>query len=68
MTEKREDIARVEKQLQDYVTTNFPNSEPKTKPLRIGPGRDAKIEARISGPDPVGSAPALGKSTGHYAR
>jgi multidrug efflux pump subunit AcrB len=52
-TEQREDIARVEKQLQDYVAVNFPNSEPKTKPLRIGPGRDAKIEARFSGPDPA---------------
>ena len=52
-TEKREDIPRIEKQLQEYVAFNFPNSEPKTKPLRIGPGRDAKIEARISGPDPV---------------
>jgi multidrug efflux pump subunit AcrB len=53
MTEKREDIPRIEKQLQEYVAIEFPNSEPKTKPLRIGPGRDAKIEARISGPDPV---------------
>ena len=35
------------------MVENFPNSEPKTKPLRIGPGRDAKIEARLNGPDPV---------------
>ena len=46
------DIPVVEKQLQEYVAVNFPNAEPKTKALRIGPGRDAKIEARISGPDP----------------
>lgn len=52
-TKALDDIPRVEKQLQEYVAVNFPNSEPKTKPLRIGPGRDAKIEARISGPDPV---------------
>ncbi len=52
-TEKREDIPRIEKQLLDYTAIHFPNSEPKTKPLRIGPGRDAKIEARLNGPDPV---------------
>ncbi len=52
-TEKLEDIARIEKQLMAYVAVEFPDSEPKTKPLRIGPGRDAKIEARIIGPDPV---------------
>lgn len=46
------DIPLLEKQLLDYTATNFPNSEPKTKALRIGPGRDAKIEARISGPEP----------------
>lgn len=53
MTHKLEEIPIVEQRLQDYVATHYPNSEPKTKPLRIGPGRDAKIEARISGPDPI---------------
>ncbi len=52
-TKTLEDIPRIEKLLLDYTATNFPNSEPKTKALRIGPGRDAKIEARLSGPDPV---------------
>jgi multidrug efflux pump subunit AcrB len=52
-TEKLDDIKRIEKQLLNYIAINFPDSEPKTKPLRIGPGRDAKIEARFSGPDPV---------------
>ena len=52
-TETLEDIPRIEKLLLEYTATNFPNSEPKTKALRIGPGRDAKIEARISGPNPV---------------
>ncbi len=52
-TETLEDIPRIEKLLQQYTAVEFPNAEPKTKPLRIGPGRDAKIEARISGPDPV---------------
>lgn len=52
-TKTLQDIPRIEKQLLDYTATNFPDSEPKTKALRIGPGRDAKIEARLSGPDPV---------------
>jgi len=52
-TEILEDIPRIEKLLLDYTAINFPDSEPKTKALRIGPGRDAKIEARLSGPDPV---------------
>ncbi len=52
-TETLESIPRIEKLLLDYTAKNFPDSEPKTKALRIGPGRDAKIEARLSGPDPV---------------
>ncbi|MBT8133322.1 MAG: efflux RND transporter permease subunit, partial [Gammaproteobacteria bacterium] len=52
-TKTLEDIPRIEQKLLEYTAANFPNSEPKTKPLRIGPGRDAKIEARLSGPDPV---------------
>lgn len=52
-TKTLDDIPRIEKLLLDYTATNFPNSEPKTKALRIGPGRDAKIEARLSGPNPV---------------
>ena len=52
-TKTLDDIPRIEKLLLDYTAINFPNSEPKTKALRIGPGRDAKIEARLSGPNPV---------------
>ncbi|VAW54826.1 Acriflavin resistance protein [hydrothermal vent metagenome] len=51
--ESLDDMQRLQKQVLDYAAINFPDSEPKTKPLRIGPGRDAKIEARINGPDPV---------------
>jgi multidrug efflux pump subunit AcrB len=47
------DLPRLSQQVLDYTARNFPNSEPKTKALRIGPGRDAKIEARLNGPDPV---------------
>lgn len=52
-TKTRDDIPRIEKQVLDYIASHFPDSEPKTKPLRIGPGRDAKIEARFNGPDPA---------------
>ncbi|HEB82611.1 MAG TPA: efflux RND transporter permease subunit, partial [Gammaproteobacteria bacterium] len=52
-TKSLEDIPRIEEALLAYTATHFPDSEPKTKRLRIGPGRDAKIEARLSGPDPV---------------
>lgn len=48
-----EDIPRLSEMALEYTAKNFPDSEPKTKPLRIGPGRDAKIEARLNGPDPV---------------
>lgn len=39
----------VERRLRD----GGPGLDPIIKSLRIGPGRDAKIEARFSGPDPV---------------
>ncbi|MCW8963603.1 MAG: efflux RND transporter permease subunit [Gammaproteobacteria bacterium] len=50
-TETLDDIPRIQEQLEQYVAENFPNTEPKTVPLRIGPGRDAKIEVRFLGPD-----------------
>ncbi|MEE8307817.1 MAG: efflux RND transporter permease subunit, partial [Gammaproteobacteria bacterium] len=51
--ETLDDVHRLQEQVLDYAAINFPDAEPKTKPLRIGPGRDAKIEARLNGPDPV---------------
>jgi len=51
--ETLDDVHRLQQQVLDYAAINFPDAEPKTKPLRIGPGRDAKIEARLNGPDPV---------------
>jgi multidrug efflux pump subunit AcrB len=35
----------------DFMRTEMPGLDPIVKSLRIGPGRDSKIEARISGPD-----------------
>jgi len=52
-TKTLEDIPRIGELLLAYTAKNFPNAEPKIKTLRIGPGRDAKIEARLSGPNPV---------------
>ena len=49
-TESREQIAEIWEKTDAYMKS-FPNIEPIIKPLRIGPGRDSKIEARISGPD-----------------
>jgi len=49
-TEEREQIEAIWNNIDNYMKA-FPNIEPIIKPLRIGPGRDSKIEARISGPD-----------------
>jgi multidrug efflux pump subunit AcrB len=37
----------------EFMQQEMPWIDPIIKPMRIGPGRDAKIEARFSGPDPV---------------
>lgn len=36
----------------EMLASQYPNSEPKMKKIRLGPGKDAKIEIRFSGPDP----------------
>ncbi|MBB70947.1 MAG: hypothetical protein CMF50_00945 [Legionellales bacterium] len=45
------DIAKLEKPVKDYILKHYPDSEPKTENIRLGPGRTAKIEARFSGPN-----------------
>lgn len=50
-TETREQLDAVAKATRDYLQQNMPSVDPIFKPMRIGPGRDAKIEARFSGPD-----------------
>jgi|AMFO01.1.fsa_nt_gi Cation/multidrug efflux pump len=52
-TETREQIPAIWGAVAEYMKEKMPQLDPIIKPLRIGPGRDAKIEARISGPDPV---------------
>lgn len=50
------DVSKIDgvlSKVEAYLASEFPQAEPKTNKLRIGPGRAAKIEARISGPDPA---------------
>ncbi|MFK5892308.1 MAG: efflux RND transporter permease subunit [Pseudomonadota bacterium] len=49
-TESSEQIQEVWDKIDNYLE-QYPHLEPIIKPLRIGPGRDSKIEARFSGPD-----------------
>jgi multidrug efflux pump subunit AcrB len=51
-TEERNQIPAVWDAVSDYMRIEMPWVDPIVKALRIGPGRDAKIEARFSGPDP----------------
>jgi len=52
-TDSRERIPEVWKKVDAYMKAEMPWTDPILKSLRIGPGRDSKIEARIHGPDPV---------------
>ncbi len=52
-TDSREQIAAVWQDVDNFIRQNMPQLDPILKPLRIGPGRDSKIEARFSGPDAV---------------
>jgi multidrug efflux pump subunit AcrB len=51
-TETREQIAAVQDAVATFMREQMPSLDPIIKSLRIGPGRDAKIEARFSGPEP----------------
>jgi multidrug efflux pump subunit AcrB len=52
-TETREQIQQVWDTTEKYMLDNMPQLDPILKPMRIGPGRDGKIEARFHGADPV---------------
>ncbi|MCU7959274.1 MAG: efflux RND transporter permease subunit, partial [gamma proteobacterium symbiont of Bathyaustriella thionipta] len=52
-TSNREQIATVWKAVDHYMAEHMPQLDPIIKALRIGPGRDSKIEARLQGPDPA---------------
>jgi multidrug efflux pump subunit AcrB len=51
-TEDRSQIPAVWDATAEFMREEMPWTDPIIKALRIGPGRDAKIEARFSGPDP----------------
>ena len=51
-TETRDQIAGIRDAVSQYMHDELPNIDPIIKALRIGPGRDGKIEARFHGPDP----------------
>ncbi|MBX9787077.1 MAG: efflux RND transporter permease subunit [Alphaproteobacteria bacterium] len=38
-----------EKSIREYISTHFPNSNPKYKYIMLGPSKDGKIEVRVSG-------------------
>ncbi|MEA3643626.1 MAG: efflux RND transporter permease subunit, partial [Lamprobacter sp.] len=52
-TETRERIAEVWEQADEFMREELYWTDPIIKTLMIGPGRDSKIEARFSGPDPA---------------
>ncbi|MCG7872747.1 MAG: efflux RND transporter permease subunit [Candidatus Thiodiazotropha lotti] len=52
-TDTRERIAEVWDKVDRHMKEHYPWTDPIIKSLRIGPGRDSKIEARFQGPDPV---------------
>lgn len=52
-TEVRDQIQDVWDAVEDHIDLNYPSVDPIIKSLRIGPGRDGKIEARFHGPDPL---------------
>ncbi|MEP5765891.1 MAG: efflux RND transporter permease subunit [Halieaceae bacterium] len=51
-TESRDQIPGLSENVEEFMRTEMPWLDPIVKSLRIGPGRDAKIEARFSGPEP----------------
>ncbi|MBV2090347.1 MAG: efflux RND transporter permease subunit [Candidatus Thiodiazotropha sp. (ex Ctena orbiculata)] len=52
-TDTRERIAEVWEKVDRHMKEHYPWTDPIIKSLRIGPGRDSKIEARFQGPDPI---------------
>ena len=52
-TDTRERIAEVWDKVDRHMKEDYPWIDPIIKSLRIGPGRDSKIEVRFQGADPV---------------
>ena len=49
--ENYEQVDAVLAEYQEKLDAQYPDAEPKFKKFRLGPGRDAPIEVRFSGPD-----------------
>ena len=49
--DSRERIAELQDKVATFMRNDMPQTDPLLKTLRIGPGRDSKIEARFEGPD-----------------
>lgn len=52
-TDSRERIAELWEKVDRHMKEYYPWTDPIIKSMRIGPGRDSKIEARFQGPDPA---------------
>lgn len=52
-TERRDQISGVWDKVSRFMTQQTPNNDPIIKALRMGPGRDSKIEVRFHGSDPA---------------
>ncbi|MEW8664425.1 MAG: efflux RND transporter permease subunit [Candidatus Thiodiazotropha sp.] len=52
-TDTLERIPEIWSKVEHYIRERLPWTDPIIKSMRIGPGRDSKIEARFHGPDPV---------------
>ncbi len=44
-------IDRLIPEARNYLISHFPDSDPKIKRIKLGPGEGAKVEVRVSGPD-----------------
>ncbi|PVZ69653.1 efflux RND transporter permease subunit [Pelagibaculum spongiae] len=51
-SESADQIDAIGEKLVSWLDENLPDAEPKVRRIRLGPGREAKIEARFSGADP----------------
>ena len=67
-TDSREQIPEVWAQVDGFMKKEMPWTDPIIKALRIGPGRDGKIEARFHGPDPAILRQLSDGGPGHHAR
>ena len=52
-TDTLDRIPEIWKKVDRYMRENLPWTDPIIKAMRIGPGRDSKIETRFHGPDPA---------------